>query len=609
MRALAKHTLGSLALAGALAAAVVGAAVPARGAPVAPAGYSVVGAETLSPGVEHWRMHRVAPDEDVHVARIAPSETDRIRMVLSQDLVAGSPGLERTSSMCARLHCVAAVNGDFFDLSTRQITGAAATRGELVRTPGIRHVQLFLDSEGRPSAGHDLLWFGRFVSSDGEIFSVDGVNVDRWPDSLMVYTPRYGPSTPPSADAVELVLELVELAPTDATPDGVGVRLVELRSGGSTPLGFGRYVLSGTGADAAAVTALWGRVLDGSATPNGTLILTTGGVTETIGGSPWLLRGRSRAFPDNPDAFTRGRTSRTIAGWTEAGELLLVTVDSRQPGHSLGMSLAEAADLMLSLGAVDAVNLDGGGSTTFSAGSRVLNRPTDPGGERSVASSLVVLLPDDVSIGVAAARSVAEACPEGRVPEDGMLDLPDGAAHEAAVDCMVWWTVARGTGDGAYRPGDPVTRAQMASFLVRLLASAGAPLPSTAPNAFTDDDTSVHAAGIDRLAAAGIVTGVGGGRYRPEDPVTRDQMATFLVRAMQFRDGAPITTSSDFFVDDVGNAHEASINGAASVGVTGGSPDGGYRPEDRVTRSQMASFLSRALSAFVASRPVPLPQA
>ena len=604
----ATRTLRRLALIVALTAAVVGAAAPARGAPTVPAGYSVVGAETLSTGVEHWRMRRAGAEQDVHVARIAPQEADRVRMVLARDLVSPTPRLETTSSMCARLHCVAAVNGDFFDPNTLEIVGAAVSQGELVRTPGIRHVQLFLDSEGRPSAGHDLLWFGRFVSSDGEIISVDGVNVPRWPESLMVYTPRYGISTPPSADATELVLELLGEPPSDRAPDGVLVRVVQLRTGGGTPLAPGRYVLSGTGGDAGALAGLWSRVLAGETSTDGTLILTTGGVNESIGGSPWLLRGRSRAFPDNPDSFTRGPNPRTIAGWTDAGELLLVTVDGRQPGHGLGMSLAEAADLMLSLGAIDAVNLDGGGSTTFTAGSRVLNRPSDRTGERPVASSLVVLLPDGVSIGFPVARGVAEACPEGRVPEDGVFDLPDGAAHEGAVDCMAWWSVTRGTGGGAYRPADPVTRAQMASFLLRLLERAGAPLPASAPSAFVDDDTSVHAGSIDRLAAVGVVSGVGNGLYRPEEAVTRGQMATFLVRALQYRDGAPITTSSDFFVDDVGQAHEAAINQAAEVGLTGGSPGGGYRPEDRVTRAQMASFLSRALSALVASRPVPLPE-
>jgi hypothetical protein len=84
-------------------------------------------------------------------------------------------------------------------------------------------------------------------------------------------------------------------------------------------------------------------------------------------------------------------------------------------------------------------------------------------------------------------------------------------------------------------------------------------------------------------------------------------MASFLTRAIAHRNGLPVVTSSDFFNDDVGTTHEASINAGASLGLTGGTNDGNYRPEDLVTRSQMASFLARALASLVASRPVPLP--
>ncbi|HEV3402013.1 MAG TPA: phosphodiester glycosidase family protein, partial [Acidimicrobiales bacterium] len=65
--------------------------------------------------------------------------------------------------------------------------------------------------------------------------------------------------------------------------------------------------------------------------------------------------------------------------------------DGRQPGHSAGMTLAEAARLMLDLGATEAINLDGGGSTTFVVRGRVSNRPSEPPGERPVPSALVVL--------------------------------------------------------------------------------------------------------------------------------------------------------------------------------------------------------------------------
>lgn len=77
---------------------------------------------------------------------------------------------------------------------------------------------------------------------------------------------------------------------------------------------------------------------------------------------------------------------------------MLVAVDGRQPGYSAGMSLRELATLMRALGARDAINLDGGGSTTLvsadphAAGAlRTANHPSDAGGERAVGDALAVV--------------------------------------------------------------------------------------------------------------------------------------------------------------------------------------------------------------------------
>ncbi len=80
-----------------------------------------------------------------------------------------------------------------------------------------------------------------------------------------------------------------------------------------------------------------------------------------------------------------------MAGVTADGRVLLVTVDGRRPGVSVGVTLVEGARVMASLGAREAMNLDGGGSTTMAIGGRVVNRPSDPTGERPVAEGIFVL--------------------------------------------------------------------------------------------------------------------------------------------------------------------------------------------------------------------------
>ena len=74
------------------------------------------------------------------------------------------------------------------------------------------------------------------------------------------------------------------------------------------------------------------------------------------------------------------------------GKFLMITVDGREPGVSVGMTLQELAEYLLNLGAVDAMNLDGGGSTTMVLDGKVVNKPSDPTGERKIGDAIVVTL-------------------------------------------------------------------------------------------------------------------------------------------------------------------------------------------------------------------------
>ena len=83
-------------------------------------------------------------------------------------------------------------------------------------------------------------------------------------------------------------------------------------------------------------------------------------------------------WQENPEFYYRfgiRRNPRTLAGVTASGKLLLVTVDGRRPGWSIGASFRESALIMRSLRAIDAVNLDGGGFTTLSINQQLTNHP------------------------------------------------------------------------------------------------------------------------------------------------------------------------------------------------------------------------------------------
>ena len=184
----------------------------------------------------------------------------------------------------------------------------------------------------------------------------------------------------------------------------------------------------------------------------------------------------------------------------------------------------------------------------------------------------------------------------------GLFSDDDGNFHEADINALAVAGITAGCGVGphSFCPSDPVTRSEMASFLVRALGLAGAD-----EDFFSDDDGNFHEADINALAVAGITAGCGVGPHSfcPSDPVTRSEMASFLVRALGLA-GA----DEDFFSDDDGNFHEADINALAVAGITAGCGVGphSFCPSDPVTRSEMASFLVRALDlAPIESLPVP----
>jgi hypothetical protein len=131
-----------------------------------------------------------------------------------------------------------------------------------------------------------------------------------------------------------------------------------------------------------------------------------------------------------------------------------------------------------------------------------------------------------------------------------------------------------------------VSREQMASFLARAFT-----LGEPTGDFFTDDESSPHEHDINRVATAGITLGCGGGRYCPTELVTREQMASFLARAL----GLP-PAGTDFFSDDGGSVHESDINRLAAAGIATGCGGGRYCPTQPVTRGQIAAFLHRAFT-------------
>ncbi|MDE0287277.1 MAG: S-layer homology domain-containing protein, partial [bacterium] len=175
----------------------------------------------------------------------------------------------------------------------------------------------------------------------------------------------------------------------------------------------------------------------------------------------------------------------------------------------------------------------------------------------------------------------------------------DGTVHEPAIDALADRGVLAGTecGDGRICPTGDIERWVMAVWLVRALDET----PARRPARFADVDPDTWwAPYVEKLSQLRVTMGcsTGPARYCPHEPVTRSQMASFLVRAFDLE---PVPYAA--FDDTRGHTNEADISSLAAAGITAGcsTEPARYCPDAPVTRGQMATFLARALEL------VPLP--
>jgi poly-gamma-glutamate synthesis protein (capsule biosynthesis protein) len=181
---------------------------------------------------------------------------------------------------------------------------------------------------------------------------------------------------------------------------------------------------------------------------------------------------------------------------------------------------------------------------------------------------------------------VAPPAEADELPPGGTFFDDDGNIHEGAIEAVAAVGITRGCGVAdLYCPDDIVTRGQVAAFLVRAVD-----LPPSSDDIFVDDETSIFEANIQALAAAGITKGCGDGLFCPDRPVLRGELAAFLVRAFELP-----PSDDDVFVDVAGSIFETDIRALAAAGITFGCGGDRFCPYDPVRRDQMASFLARAL--------------
>jgi hypothetical protein len=310
------------------------------------------------------------------------------------DVTSGSR--ETTSSMARRCQgeghrVVGAINADFFN--TAQYTGEPdniqVERGEMLCMP-IGRSTIGFTPDNQPLL--ERYSFMGYALHNGSAARLDSVNATRNTDMLVLYNHFFADSTRTNAWGAEALLSPLSPWMMNDTTLCL-VDNVELYMG-NMPIPDNRVVLSGHGSSIPFVTALQ---------PGDTLRLalhlpqTKARVKEVVGGFTRIIHNGANyalqgyAEDGGTSTFATTRHPRTAVGFNQdSTRLMMVVVDGRQPALSLGMNLIELADFMLGLGCQEAVNLDGGGSSTMVIRDKVVNSPSD-GWERSVANALLVI--------------------------------------------------------------------------------------------------------------------------------------------------------------------------------------------------------------------------
>jgi hypothetical protein len=364
----------------------------------------------IAPGVAHVEMTIPGGPWLVHIVAISPPAREvELRTVKGLDHVVGR---ERPSEMARRTAraegrtLLAAVNADFFNFTPPGVSeGPQVSDGRVLKSEDrnraaradtvLRDQPVFgVAANGRPFFADAHLDGGARVAK-GATLTLLRVNRAANSDSLTLYDSFMGDTTPSDSGVTELVLRTVRAAAMAGdTAVAVVANIDSAFAGVRIPSDGGVLALPSrmarSGGDAASGGALavgdtvrWWLPFSG-APPR---------VRELVGGYPMLLRDGRRVFENTPaiiSGFSVTQHPRTAVATLADGSLILMAVDGRSDA-SKGMSLTQLTDFLASLGAVNALNLDGGGSTVMLVRDSIVNHPTDKDGERAVANALVVL--------------------------------------------------------------------------------------------------------------------------------------------------------------------------------------------------------------------------
>ncbi len=414
--------------------------------------------KSVAPGVTYRMQVDLALPRIVHAIRFSLGAPG---MSLKSELGKGvifdettSKGRETVSEMVNRTGAIAAINGDFFPF-TGDPLGVMVRDGQLLSTPTLPRAVF---GWGPNHAAMGLVDFAGSVQVAGQTIALKGINEECPLNEAVLYTDvaSFAISRTPN---VALVIKMDEV---DWSPNGTFSGSFEniYRDAAKMPIQPGNaiLVLSGT------KTSLVQNLIPGERI---SIKFETKGfdwtkINQTMGGGPFLLRSGQVSVDATKqgfnDAFTNRRHPRTAMGRTGDGDIWIAVIDGRQKISS-GATLEETARIMQKLGCVDAVNLDGGGSSAINIFGNTLNRPSD-GRERPVANGIALFGPKSDVVSIPLLLKAPEKLTIG---VNRVATVTDEAGRAIPNTEVIW----SGTGDGWVDQGGLVRPIQKGKMELR----------------------------------------------------------------------------------------------------------------------------------------------
>lgn len=346
----------------------------------------------IAPGVTYRMELDGAVPRTIHAVRVLPSLDQVVTLPeLAQGKVfATDPtkGRETVSKMARRTGAVVAINADFFPFSGDPV-GLMIRDSELISLP---YKNRSVAAWGKQGIAFGSVDYQATVAIEGgDEVTLNGLNQECGINEITLFTEVSGQAMCKHPNRLFAVLKPREDSRLTANGQLDAVVDFLLEGTESVPIQPGNVLLAANGTKLAWLASLRpGQRVTVRVKSSG---LDFAKAEHAIAGGPTLVRGGKPvsdwSYQGFGESFANRRHPRTALGRGPGGELWLVAVDGRQK-LSDGATLNEMATIMMNLGCVEAINLDGGGSTTLNLLGLTVNRPSDQA-ERAVANGIIVL--------------------------------------------------------------------------------------------------------------------------------------------------------------------------------------------------------------------------